>query len=562
MLYILYQSSVFDQVAQLIKYSIVKSGLNPVIVTNVAAETIDDDYYIILGANDLVGNLPKHYEVFQFEQVNADEKNWFTGESGEEYIKILQSATRIYDYSPLNSKLLAEKYSLTAEPLPLAHNDGLHVKLNDFNQKKNRVIFFGSMNSRREDILNSLEDQEITVNLEKNVWRMQKDTLIRKNRIALNIHFYANATLETTRLIELLANGILVISEHSTDPVLDEQFKDMVIFSEQETLAETIKYWQNQSADEINSYLEQAMEKFKSTEFVYPVTEKLLAASEPIRMSDRLPETDGQPFAKPDLTIDQNEQVHLKLKKLPEFDDMPPVSVVTITRNRTDFFKLAIANWRNFKYPESRMEWVIVDDSPTNEIGQLIKNIKYVNYIHIPSEKPMSIAAKRNLAVENTKYDIIAHMDDDDYYYPISLLSRVKLLVTNRSDRFYCVGSPNFGVYHIVDNYSFRMITNQMPEASLCYYKSFWAEQKFKDHVMGEGTPFLKNRREHAMSVPFEFNFVAITHQDNYTQKLRSLKEKDQISNNIYKKWSFETQRLINSIYRKISRDPVLQYAP
>jgi len=46
--------------------------------------------------------------------------------------------------------------------------------------------------------------------------------MISHSKVALNIHYYPNATLETTRLIELLQHNVLVISEHSTDSELDK----------------------------------------------------------------------------------------------------------------------------------------------------------------------------------------------------------------------------------------------------------------------------------------------------------------------------------------------------
>lgn len=61
MLYILYQSSVFDDVAKLIKQSLIDQGLHPIITNRVKPQV--DDYYIILGAHDLYDKLPSNYEV-------------------------------------------------------------------------------------------------------------------------------------------------------------------------------------------------------------------------------------------------------------------------------------------------------------------------------------------------------------------------------------------------------------------------------------------------------------------------------------------------------------------
>jgi len=64
MLYILYQSSVFDDVAKLIKQSLIEQNLHPIITNRVKPQSQEsEDYYIIIGAHDLYDKLPPNYEV-------------------------------------------------------------------------------------------------------------------------------------------------------------------------------------------------------------------------------------------------------------------------------------------------------------------------------------------------------------------------------------------------------------------------------------------------------------------------------------------------------------------
>jgi len=119
----------------------------------------------------------------------------------------------------------------------------------------------------------------------------------------------------------------------------------------------------------------------------------------------------------------------LKLSRTPEWDDLPYVSIITITRDRDHMFDIPIHNWHSFDYPSDKMEWIIIDDSVTPLTYDKLPKVDNIRYIHVPSNEPLSIAEKRNLAVSEAKYDIIAHMDDDDYYYPISLQARIKTLL-------------------------------------------------------------------------------------------------------------------------------------
>jgi len=562
MILILCQSSVFDITARLIRDSLKQQGINAVITTTI---NNNDDYYIILGGNDITGNLPKpgHYEVYQFEQVNREvgftRPNWFSGTVGQQYVELLKGAVRVYDYSHLNTELLNQQYSLNCKYLPLAYGQTLERNFKNHASRKNQVVFFGSSNSRRKQIFNNLSENGVNVNSHQTIWRGDKEALLNNSRIALNVHFYPEATLETTRIIELLSYGVVVISERSTDPELDRDYENLVVFCDQDNLSTTIKKWQQKSADEINSYVHGALELFRKKVFKYPVSPELKNHNDSSReITDTVCEADNYPFQRAEVAIrkDKNgEHSVLRLKPKPEIDDMPPVSIVTITRNRVDLFPLAISNYHNFNYPVDKLEWVIVDDSDNDQaekLQQLVTKIDGVKYIKTELH---DIADKRNLAVENASNEIIVHMDDDDYYYPVSIFSRVKLLLDHVKTDIKCVGCSDYGIYHLMDSYSFCMNTKHMSEASMAYYKSFWRQQPFKSHVLGESVPFLRNRRKYVMVMPFEFNLVAITHNKNVTRNFRSLEHVSNKKNNsLFKSMPFETQRLLNRIYRKLLR--------
>ena len=93
---------------------------------------------------------------------------------------------------------------------------------------------------------------------------------------------------------------------------------------------------------------------------------------------------------------------------------------------------MAILNFNSFDYPRDKIEWIIVDDSDNDETERQLPPVesrgKYnINYIRpsVQADKLMSIGEKRNLAIRNSKNDIIVCMDDDDYYYPEYLRNRV-----------------------------------------------------------------------------------------------------------------------------------------
>jgi hypothetical protein len=141
-------------------------------------------------------------------------------------------------------------------------------------------------------------------------------------------------------------------------------------------------------------------------------------------------------------------------------------------------------------------------------------------------------------------------MDDDDYYYPLSVYAKVKLLLDYARDGYECVGTNHIGIYNLKGNYSYTAIGNSLPEATMAYWRSFGQTGKYGAHYSGESVPFLLNRRHKVLVFPFQFNMVAITHDKNITGSLRENKNHD--NNAIYKSLDFETQSFINRLFRKI----------
>ena len=43
-------------------------------------------------------------------------------------------------------------------------------------------------------------------------------------------------------------------------------------------------------------------------------------------------------------------------------NDLPPVSIITISKDRRKFFDLLISNWNKIVYPREKLEWIIFDE--------------------------------------------------------------------------------------------------------------------------------------------------------------------------------------------------------
>ena len=174
----------------------------------------------------------------------------------------------------------------------------------------------------------------------------------------------------------------------------------------------------------------------------------------------------------------------LKLPNIPE-DKLPSITIVTPTYNRRNIFSLALYNFNHFIYPKNKIEWIIVDDTPEDmdQLDDIIPvddpRIRYLKIADIDTK--LTVAHKRNIGAQRAKNEIIVHMDDDDYYPPHSLLSRVKCLIKYKSKGIECVGCTLLGTYDVFTGACGTSSDGpiSLSEASMAYTKKFWMERGF-----------------------------------------------------------------------------------
>lgn len=233
-------------------------------------------------------------------------------------------------------------------------------------------------------------------------------------------------------------------------------------------------------------------------------------------------------------------------------DNLPYVSIITPTRNRKKFFPIALNNFYNFTYPQEKLEWIIVDDSPEETLTNILPNDDRIKYIRLEADGILSVAQKRNIAVNHSRYDYIVHMDDDDYYFPESILTRIKSILI--SPDCECIGSTQLGCYDIYTKKSYIVgnVKSVLSEASMAYTKNFWKEKKFLENVkLGEAIHFLKDRETKVLQIPYMFIMIALSHKNNISDKVRKFTdeiEKQIGDNNLYNYMDDDAKQYIKLI--------------
>lgn len=139
-----------------------------------------------------------------------------------------------WDYSRINIEYLETNNFFNVKHIPFSYSKVLEVPLHEV-LNKSTITFFGTHHPRRWDICNNLQkilDLEVKYNTSGNLIKEVYDDYISKNCIYLNIHYYVPSILEVVRLVPLLCQGHLVISEKSDDQYLNNMFSPYVIWLE------------------------------------------------------------------------------------------------------------------------------------------------------------------------------------------------------------------------------------------------------------------------------------------------------------------------------------------
>lgn len=199
----------------------------------------DDDLYVIMGLHrtKLDEKIPKNFIAIQTEQIGS---KWFT----QTYIERLHLAKSIWDFSPKNVTYLMKKYSLSNTiyvpiRIPLAtftkNPWTVHEDID--------ILFFGAFHKRRQlfenKIRSSVRNKKIVFRY-NDLFGEERENLISRSKIVLNIHYWNNASLETHRIENLCSSGKCILSERSSDEYLDGIYSDSVEFFDIDNYVEMI----------------------------------------------------------------------------------------------------------------------------------------------------------------------------------------------------------------------------------------------------------------------------------------------------------------------------------
>jgi len=211
-------SAAFMELAELVGHGLQDLGHPATISVN---RTFVDAQNIIIGCHlldpSLIDSTPKTSIIINTEQLSADHLPW--------HDKIYRWVTRFetWDYSERNLAILKEVGAQEPKLLRLGFHKTL-ARIQKSNPQDIDVLFYGSIGNRRKRIIEDLKATGSNVMAVFGVYGEERDRLISRSKVVLNLHHYTSQVFEIVRVFYLMINAKAVVGEVGEDTAIDPYY--------------------------------------------------------------------------------------------------------------------------------------------------------------------------------------------------------------------------------------------------------------------------------------------------------------------------------------------------
>jgi len=187
------------------------------------------------------------------------------------------------------------------------------------------------------------------------------------------------------------------------------------------------------------------------------------------------------------------------------------------TYQRRRFLPQAIGNWQAQDYPN--LELIIVDDGE-DKVEDLIPDDRRIRYVRLDTRA--TIGAKRNLACEQARGDLVINWDDDDWSapwrvgYQVDAFSKADVDVSGLSTVYFCdPGTDRAWRYEYPAGRR-----AWVHDATFCYRRSHWENDRFPDASYGIDVAYLwQGRPKRVATLDDPSFYVGMVHRANTSRK-------------------------------------------
>ena len=213
-------SPAFLELGELIYYSLKELGCE----ANLTFKKIDPkSTNIIIGCHlvdpSIISSLPKSTIILNTEQLYRDTMLW------NENVFSFARQFEVWDYNELNIAKFKELGIENVKLFKLGFQKEL-VRLDGTKTKDIDVLFYGSINKRRKDILLELEAEGLNIKFLFGVYGQERDHWVERSKVVLNHHHYNSQLFEIVRVFYLLTNSTAVLAEVNDTTSIDPMYKE------------------------------------------------------------------------------------------------------------------------------------------------------------------------------------------------------------------------------------------------------------------------------------------------------------------------------------------------
>ena len=324
-------------------------------------------------------NLPKNCIIYNLEQLDH------LNQALVERLRRLSTNHKIWEYSKKNIEKLTAIGVNMVQHVPIGTMPALSRIKKAPNQDID-VLFYGSINPRRKAILDSLMEEGLSVIAAFGVYGNERDVLISRSKIVLNLHFYESSILEMVRLSYLWANKIAVVAECNSITEIPHGMEKAALFLPYPKLVNGCKALIKNATDRESLGLRAygLMTSRSETEFLLaipqifelgetnaPVDENKNSIFNQTVASNNL---SSFPLSKPCSVNSQNEN-NMIGKSVSMEECLPVLSICIPTYNRAEILRRTLSSIINqpFVLHSAQVEVVVSDNCSTDHTSSVVQ---------------------------------------------------------------------------------------------------------------------------------------------------------------------------------------------
>jgi SAM-dependent methyltransferase len=215
-----------DDIVIPLRYALQRLGYEARIQENSFAAT---GMNIIFGLQDVpnidLDTIPPNSVIYNFEQLVGGSKAL-----RPHYLAALRRFP-VWEYSERNYAVLRGQYNIASVSyVPLGYVPEMSRLDPEYPQDID-VLLYGSLNERRQNIIKALSRRGVRAAGAEKIFGAERDFLIARSKIVINVHYFVPAILEIARLGYLFANRKPVVSERGEDTEIHPGLEESCLFA-------------------------------------------------------------------------------------------------------------------------------------------------------------------------------------------------------------------------------------------------------------------------------------------------------------------------------------------